>query len=136
MSYESQMLVKYSMPSRIEVERALLQSLLKNGGTVEEFNTGQEIVNNIADVFGLTEEQRTAFLETTYRKENRLKKSNLWNRLLFRAADSLAKDKLLSRPTETIKLTNQKEWMLTEKGYDKALKLSNISLKSKNFLQT
>jgi hypothetical protein len=82
----------------------------------------------------LTEEQRTAYLETIYRKENRVKKSYLWHRLLFRAADSLAKQKLISRPTQTIRLTNKKEWMLTENGYDIALKMLGIPLTQKEVL--
>jgi hypothetical protein len=32
----------------------------------------------------LNQEQRTAYLETIYKKENRVKKSFLWHRLLFR----------------------------------------------------
>jgi predicted restriction endonuclease len=65
-----------------------------------------------------------------------VKKSVLWHRLLFRAADSLAKEKLVSRPTSTIALTNKKEWMLTEDGYDKALTLLNIPSSQKYFLST
>jgi predicted restriction endonuclease len=75
-------------------------------------------------------------LETTYRKENRLKKSYLWHRLLFRAANSLANEKLVSRPTETFRLTNHRVWMLTEIGIDIALKLLNIPNSKKEFLST
>lgn len=122
------------MPKRQEVEQALLQALLEHGGTIREFASGQEIVDEIANEFDLSEEQRSAFLKTVYRKENRTKKSLLWHRLLFRAADSLAKDKLVSRPTQTQKLTKKREWMLTEKGLDRTLKLSNISVTRKDFL--
>ncbi len=68
------------------------------------------------------------------KKENRIKRSSLWNRLLFRAADSLAKEKLISRPTHTVKLTGQKEWMLTEAGFDAALNLMKIPVDQKDEL--
>jgi len=136
MSYESEMFEKFAMPTRKRVEQALLRSLLKHGGVIREFGSGQEIVDEIASDFGLSENQRSAFLQTVYRKENRVKKSLLWHRLLFRAADSLAKDKLVSRPTQTLRLTGEKEWMLTEKGFDDALRLLNIPSARKNFLPT
>lgn len=136
MSYESKMFKQFAMPTRRQVEQALLRSLLKYGGIIEEFASGQEIVDEIAIDFGLTEHQRSAFLQTVYRKENRVKKSLLWHRLLFRAADSLAKEKLVSRPTQTLQLTGKKEWMLTEKGFDKATKLSNVPAARKDFLPT
>lgn len=118
MSYESKMFEQFAMPTRKEVEQALLHALLKHGGVIKEFGVGQEIVDEIAKDFGLNEHQRSAFLQTVYRKENRVKKSLLWHRLLFRAADSLAREKLVSRPTQTFHLTNKKEWMLTEKSLD------------------
>jgi len=130
------MMVQFAMPSRNEVEQALLRVLLNRGGVITEFGSGQEIVDEIAREFGLNDQQRAAFLETTYRKENRVKKSLLWHRLLFRAADSLAKQNLVSRPTQTLRLTNRKEWMLTEKGFDAALKLCDIPLSKKEFLPT
>jgi len=136
MSYESKMFEKFAMPTRKQVEQALLHALLKHGGVIKEFGSGQEIVNEIANDFNLNEHQRSAFLQTVYRKENRVKKSLLWHRLLFRAADSLAKEKLVSRPTQTFQLTKKNEWMLTEKGFDEALKLSNIPTERKNFLPT
>jgi len=136
MSYESTMLEQLAMPTRKQVEQALLHALLKHGGAIKEFGVGQEIVDEIANDFGLNEHQRSAFLQTVYRKENRVKKAFLWHRLLFRAADSLAKEKLVSRPTQTIHLTDRKEWMLTEKGFDEALKLSNIPAARKDFLPT
>ncbi len=108
MSYESKMYEQFAMPTRKQVEEALLRALFKHGGVIKEFGVGQEIVNEIANDFDLTEQQRTAFLQTVYRKENRIKKSLLWHRLLFRAADSLAKDKLVSRPTQTFNLTSKK----------------------------
>jgi len=129
-------MVQFAMPSRNEVEQALLRVLLNRGGVITEFGSGQEIVDEIAREFGLNDQQRAAFLETTYRKENRVKKSLLWHRLLFRAADSLAKQNLVSRPTQTLRLTNRKEWMLTEKGFDAALKLCDIPLSKKEFLPT
>ncbi|MBI5096885.1 MAG: hypothetical protein HZB32_04485 [Nitrospirae bacterium] len=130
MSYESKMFEQFAMPTRKQVEQALLRALLKHGGIIKEFGAGEEIVDEIASDFGLTEHQRSAFLRTVYRKENRVKKALLWHRLLFRAADSLAKEKLVSRPTQTFQLTNKKEWMLTEKGFDEALKLLNIPTES------
>src|SRR6185436_10409047 len=106
------MLVDLRMPSRKEVEQALLKTLFKYNGVIKEFATGVDIVDEIADEFSLDENQRTAVLERIYRKENRIVKTPLWHRLLYRAADSLAKNKLVSRPTATIHLTNKKEWML------------------------
>src|SRR5947208_8434753 len=134
MSYESRMLEQLAMPTRTEVARALLRTLLKNGGVVKEFGAGQEVVDEIADQFQLNERQRTAALETVYRKENRLKKALLWHRLLFRAADSLANNGLVSRPTQTFHLTQRREWMLTEKGFDEALRISNIPTSEKDSL--
>lgn len=134
MSYEGKMLKDLAMPARKEVERALLKTLFKHNGVIKEFATGEEIVNEIADGFGLKENQRTAVLERIYLKEDRVVKTPLWHRLLYRAADSLAKEKLVSRPTSTLYLTNKKEWMLTENGFDKALKLLNIPEAQKEFL--
>jgi hypothetical protein len=134
MSYESKVLEDFSMPTRKEVEQALLKSLFNHGGAIKEFGADEEIVNEIANDFGLNEQQRTAYLETIYKKENRVKKSSLWHRLLFRAADSLAKEKLVSRPTQTMLLTNKREWMLTEDGYDRALKILGIPLAKKELL--
>jgi len=136
MSYERKILKTLKMPVRKEVEEALLIALFKHNGVIKEFGSKEEIVTEIANDFGLNEEQRSAFLETIYRKENRLKKSSLWHRLLFRAADSLAKEKLVSRPTQTLKLTKKREWMLTEAGFDKALEILNIPESNKDFLLT
>jgi hypothetical protein len=134
MSYESKMLEDLKMPTRKEVEQALLKSLFHNNGVIKEFGAGEKIIEEIADDFGLNEEQQTAYLETIYKKENRIKKSYLWHRLLFRAADSLAKAKLVSCPTQTVLLTNKKEWMLTEDGYNLILKMLYIPLTQKEFL--
>ena len=136
MSYEGKMLAQFAMPTRKQVEQTLLQVLLKHGGVIREFGAGQEIVGEIAADFGLNARQRSAVLETVYRKENRVKKSFIWHRLLFRAADSLAKANMVSRPTQTLQLTKRKEWMLTEKGFDQALKLCNIPIAKKDFLPT
>jgi len=134
MSYERKMLEDLKMPTRSEVEDILLKSLFNNNGVIKEFGTGEKIVTEIANEFDLSEEQRTACLETIYKKENRVKKSYLWHRLLFRAADSLAKEKLVSRPAQTILLTNKKEWMLTEDGYNRALEILHIPLTQKEVL--
>lgn len=136
MSYESKMLEQFEMPSRKQVEQSLLRTLIKHGGVIKEFGAGEEIVDEIANEFSLTERQHSAFLETVYRKENRLKKSSLWHRLLFRAADSLAKENSVSRPNETLQLTKKREWMLTEKGFDAALKLCGIPISEKESLPT
>ncbi|MCY7352949.1 MAG: HNH endonuclease [Cytophagaceae bacterium] len=134
MSYEGGMLEELKMPSRKDVEEALLISLFKHQGVIKEFGSGEEIVDEIASYFTLSELQRNAFLETVYRKENRVKKVSLWHRLLFRAAASLANEDMVSRPTETIHLTNRREWMLTEKGFDTALMLMNIPEAKKDTL--
>lgn len=134
MSYEGEMLKKFGMPSREEVEKDLIVTFFKHNGALKEFGEGEEIVDEIADNFSLNEEQREAYLETIYRKENRVKKSNLWHRLLYRAADNLAKEKLISRPKKTFQLTNKREWMLTEEGYDKAIKIIGIPISQKDEL--
>lgn len=131
MSYEGKMLEDIGMPTRQDVEQALLLALFKNNGVVKEFGEGEKIVDDIANEFGLKENQRTAFLETIYRKENRIKKSLLWQRLMFRAADSLAKNNMISRPTDTFKLTKKREWMLTDKGFDKTLRILKIPMSGK-----
>ena len=136
MSYEKEMLKQFALPTQKRVEEILLCILLKHGGVVKEFGGGQDVVDEIADQFHLTSAQRSAFLETTYRKENRRKKAYLWHRLLFRAADFLANQHLVSRPTQTLQLTNKREWMLTEKGFDEALRLANMPSAQKEYLPT
>ena len=136
MSYEGKMFEDYKMPQRKDVEKALLKTLFNHNGTLKEFNSDEKIVGELADEFELNTNQRSAYLETIVRKENRLKKSLLWHRLLFRAADSLSNDKLVSRPTATQLLTDKKEWMLTEAGYDEALKLLNIPISQKKVFLT
>src|SRR6266496_1018390 len=136
MSYESKMLQQLAMPTRKEVEKALLRALLKHNGVIKEFGFEEEIVDEIAGEFGLSEDQRSAFLETIYRKQNRVKKAFLWHRLLFRAADALAKEDMVSRPTRTLQLTKKREWMLTEKGFDEALGLCDIPISKKECLPT
>jgi hypothetical protein len=136
MSYESKMLERLAMPPRKQVEDVLLRTLFKRGGAIKEFGAGEEIVAEMADELQLGEGQRSAFLETIYRKENRIKKAFLWHRLLFRAADALAEQKMVSRPTQTLQLTKRREWMLTERGFDEALKLCNIPTARKDSLPT
>lgn len=135
MSYESKMLQQLAMPTRKEVEQALLRALLQHNGVIKEFGSGEEIVEEIAGDFRLNEHQRSASLETIYRKESRVKKVFLWHRLLFRAADSLARENMVSRPTQTLQLTKKREWMLTEKGFDEALKLCNIPTSKRHVCQ-
>ncbi len=60
MSYESNMLLKFGMPARGEVEKALIITLFKHNGVVKEFAAGEEIVNEIADKFSLNENQKSA----------------------------------------------------------------------------
>src|SRR5437868_5100057 len=136
MSYESKMLRQLAMPTRKDVEQALLRALLKHDGTIKEFGSGEGIVDEIAGEFQLSKDQRSAFLETIYRKQNRVKKAFLWHRLLFRAADSLARENMISRPTQTFQLTKKREWMLTEKGFDGALKVCKIPTARKECLPT
>jgi len=126
MSYEGKMLQDYNMPPRDEVEQNLLIALFKHGGVIREFSNNEKIVAEIAGNFNLNEEQKNVVLERIYKKENRIVRTPLWHRLLYRAGDALAKEKLVTRPTKTLKLTNKKEWMLTEQGYDKALELQNV----------
>ncbi|MBI5889015.1 MAG: hypothetical protein HZB82_09985 [Deltaproteobacteria bacterium] len=57
MSYESKMLEQFDMPTRKQVEQALLRALLKHGGVIKEFGVGQELVDEIAKDFGLNEHQ-------------------------------------------------------------------------------
>lgn len=134
MSYEGKMRDDFKMPSNKEIEDALLISLFNHKGTIKEFASGEEIVNEIADYFRLNESQRTAVLERIYHKENRIVKSPLWHRLLYRAANSLSNKQLVSNPSTTYNLTNRKEWMLNESGYDEALSLLHISEEQKEIL--
>ena len=134
MSYEGNMLARLAMPTRQEVENAILTTLFLHNGTIKEFAVGESIVNEIADKFALNDEQRAAVLERIYRKDNRIVKTPLWHRLLYRAADALAKERLVTRPTSTVLLTNKREWMLTEKGFDAALELLGISSEQKDVL--
>lgn len=136
LSYEARMLKQFEMPNRKEVEKALIIFLFYNNGVIREFSASEEIVDEIADHFELTEQQRQSYLETIYKKENRVKRVLLWHRLLFRAADYLAKEKLITRPTDTFLLTNRKEWMLTEKGFDLATRRLAIPASKKDFLPT
>lgn len=136
LSYEASMLRQFKMPSRKAVENALIISLFNNNGAIREFSASEEIVDEVADHFSLTEQQKEAYLETIYKKENRVKKSFLWHRLLFRAADYLAKEKFVARPSDTFLLTKRREWMLTEKGFDLAAKLLNIPTTKKEVLPT
>ena len=131
MSYERDMLSKYNMPSKRDVRKELLKSLFRYGGTIQEFGEGEYLVDEIARKFSLNKEQREAYLETTYYKENRLKRTNLWHRLLYRAAESLAREDIVSHPKDTQILTGDREWMLTERGYEEALKLIGYSTKEK-----
>lgn len=135
MSLENELMVKFGMPSKEEVSDVLLKTLFKYNGIIKEFNSNENIVKEIADEFNLSERQLTAQIEIFYKKEDRIKRSSLWNRLLYRSGSYLAKEKLVSRPIQTQKITNRKEWMLTEKGYDHVLSTLKIPLSKKDSLQ-
>lgn len=136
MSYESKVFKELSLPSREEVVKLLLNSLLKHNGRVKEFGSGdQEFADQLADSIGLSSKQRSFLMQTIVRKEGRLKTFPAWNRLLFRAADVAAKQKLLARPRDTLKLTGNREWMLTEKGIDEALRVSKMKVAQKQELR-
>ena len=62
MSYERKMLENLEMPTRKEVEHGLLISLFNHNGAIRDFSAGEKIVDEIANDFGLNEEQRTAYL--------------------------------------------------------------------------
>lgn len=134
MSYEGRMRDEQKMPSNEEIEHALLVSLFNHNGTIKEFASGEDIVTEIADYFHLNEEQRTAVLERIYRKENRIVKSPLWHRLLYRAANSLSNKRMVSNPGSTFNLTNKREWMLTEDGYDEVLRILKVPIEQKEVL--
>lgn len=135
MSYESKVFKELSLPTREEVVHILLKTLLKHNGHVKEFGAGnQEFVDELADSLGLSESQRSFRMQTIVRKEGRLKTFPAWHRLLFRAADKAARQRLLAHPSETLKLTGRREWMLTEKGIDEALCLSRIPITRKQEL--
>lgn len=125
MSYERQTFTELHLPSREKVTDVLLSVLLNNRGTIKEFGSGaQDVTDKIADDLGLTDEQRSFRMQTFVRKDSRLKTFPAWNRLLFRAADNAARLGLITRPTRTLKLTGRREWMLTEKGIDAALRIT------------
>lgn len=134
MSYEGEMFKKLDLPLKEDVENAILKTLFKNNGIIKEFASEEETVNEIANLFALNDEQRHAVLERIYRKENRIVKTPAWHRLLYRAADSLANQNLITRPSTTYKLTNKKEWMLTEAGIDKSMSILKIPTDKKENL--
>ncbi|MBM4169383.1 MAG: hypothetical protein FJ215_09530 [Ignavibacteria bacterium] len=135
LSYESRVFKQLSLPKREEVIDALLTALLKRNGYVKEFGAGnQEFVNHLADSLGLSVNQRTFSMQTIVRREGRVKKFPAWHRLIFRAADLAARRGLLSHPKDTLKLTGRREWMLTEKGIDKAMRVSRIPISRKQEL--
>jgi hypothetical protein len=136
MSYERKMLEMLAMPTKQEVKDAIIKTLFLHNGRIKEFASGQIVVDEIADQFSLNKEQREGILERIYKKENRIVKTPLWHRLLYRAANELAKEHYVTRPSDTILLTKQKEWLLTEKGIDHALELLNIPLVQKEILPT
>lgn len=135
MSYESKVFKQLALPSREDVIRFLLTSLLKHNGRVKEFGSGdQEFADELAELLNLTTTQRTFQMETIVLKEGRLKRWPAWNRLLYRAADYAAKQGLLARPKETLRLTGSREWMLTERGIDQALKILGVPVVRKQEL--
>ena len=132
MSYESKVFVQLALTSKEQVIQILLLALLKHGGVIKEFGSGnQEFSDEIADKLGLTKNQRMGLMQTIVRKEGRVKTFPAWHRLLYRSAAQAARQRLLSHPTQTLKITQKKEWMLTESGIDQALRLSNIPITEK-----
>jgi len=103
MSYEAKMLEKLAMPTRKRVEQLLLQTLFKHGGVIKEFRSGDETVREMADQLMLSEQQRSAFLETIYRKDNRVKKALLTGGLESLKKLRLLKAKGLSTPRDLVK---------------------------------
>jgi len=134
MSYERDMLETWAMPAKQEVKNTILKTLFNHNGSIKEFAEGEPIVTEIADLFSLNKDQREIVLERIYRKENRIVKTPLWHRLLYRAANELAEENLVTKPKDTVLLTNKREWLLTEKGIDRALELLNIPLIHKEAL--
>ncbi|GBU21545.1 hypothetical protein R80B4_01438 [Fibrobacteres bacterium R8-0-B4] len=126
MSYERNMLEMLAMPARQDVKDAIIKTLFKHNGSIKEFAIGETIVTEIADLFSLNKDQRETVLERIYKKENRIVRTPIWHRLLYRAANELAKENLITKPTVTVLLTNKREWLLTEKGIDRALELLNM----------
>ncbi|MFH0992017.1 MAG: HNH endonuclease [bacterium] len=131
-SYERKVFKELALPTKETVIPVLLTSLLKHNGSIKEFGAGkQDFSDEIAERLGLSERQRSFLMQALVRKENRIKTFPAWHRLLFRTADLAAKCRLLSHPKETVILTQKREWMLTEKGLDEALRLSQIPLERK-----
>ena len=56
MSYEGEMLERFAMPTQKAVEQTLLRALLKHGGIIKEFASGQDIVDELANEFQLNEQ--------------------------------------------------------------------------------
>jgi len=132
MSYESEIFKELAFPTREKVIQVLLLTLLRHNGVVKEFGSESlEFCEEMADELSLSHSQRTTAMQTVVRKESRIKKFPAWHRLLYRSAALASKQKLLSHPTQTMKLTQKKEWMLTEVGIDRALKLSNVPVVQK-----
>lgn len=127
LSYESKVFKQLALPKREEVTPSLLSSLLKHNGYVKEFGSGdQHFADELADLLSLSSEQRSFQMETFVRKDSRIKRFPAWNRLLYRSADFAAKQGFLARPNEVLKLTGRREWMLTERGIDEALRIARI----------
>lgn len=135
MSYESHVFRELRLPSQELVMRTLLVDILSNDGVTREFGSGnKEFCDKVADDLKLTAEQRTFQMQTTVRKEDRIKKFPAWHRMLYRAAARAARKGLLSHPSDTIKLTSKREWMLTEKGINETLKFLKVPLVQKESL--
>lgn len=135
MSYESKMFEELALPSREKVIKILVSNILKRGGTLRAFGSDDKgFSDEIADHLGLTDIQRKTTMQTIVRKDDRIKKFSAWHRLLYRAAAHAAKLELISHPSDTEKLTGRKEWMLTEKGIDYALRISGIPIKQKGVM--
>ena len=99
----------------------LLITLFHHGGSVKKLIPDDIIIKELQKTFELSDVQKLAVLETWYAKESRPIRINLWTRLLYRAASQLDKEGLLSKPTDTKRLTGKREWLLTEQGFAEAV---------------
>lgn len=138
MSYERQMIAKLAMPAREKIQAALLRQLMACGGAIKEFGESEAVVGEMADHFGLDNIHRHAVLETVYRKENRVKKSSLWHRMLFRAADELSRKGLMKYKKiarDMINRSKPPDHTPIDASKEKRLKRASSMLRRRGFRQ-
>lgn len=73
MSYEGRMLEELKMPSREEVEKALLAALFKHKGVIKEFGSGEEIVDEISEDFVFRNNSEQPIYKRFIRRKTELK---------------------------------------------------------------